>query len=80
MTDERLVEVFTQPGCAACRQVERYLEQRGVPYEVRDVLEDASALDELMQRGYMQTPVTRCGDQWIAGFDRAALDTLVASR
>lgn len=68
------VEVFTQSHCAACRQVEAYLQERGVTFVTRDVSEDPAALDELIRRGYMGTPVTRIGSEWVAGFHRRVLD------
>lgn len=68
------VELFTQPGCAPCRAVEAFLEQRGVPYITRDVLGDPAALDAIASEGFMTTPVTRVGDQWVGGFDRARLE------
>ena len=77
MTQRPEVEVFSQQHCAACRQVERFLAERGVPFAARDVGEDAQALEELTNRGYMSTPVTRVGDQWIAGFNRKALERLL---
>jgi len=67
------VELFTQSHCAPCRQVEAFLQRHEVPYVRRDVTEDARALDELVGRGYMTTPVLRAGDQWVVGFDRKAL-------
>ena len=77
MTERPEVEVFTQRHCAACRQVERLLAERGVAFTARDVSEDMQALEELTGRGYMSTPVTRVGDQWVAGFNRRALERLL---
>ena len=71
------IEVFTQRHCASCRRVERYLRDLGVPFEVRDVTSDAAALDEIFKRGFMTTPVTRIGDQWIAGFKRKKFEQLL---
>jgi len=67
------VELFTQSHCTPCRQVEAFLQRHEVPYVRRDVAEDGSALDELVARGYMTTPVLRVGDEWVVGFDRRAL-------
>ncbi len=68
------VEVFTQAHCASCREVERYLESRGVVYTVRNVDAEPAALEEILARGYMTTPVTRIGEQWIAGYKRRELE------
>ncbi len=71
------VEVFTQSYCANCRRVEQFLRERGVSFTVRDVGEDAAALEAIASRGYMSTPVTRVGDQWVAGFNRRQLERLI---
>ena len=71
------IEVFTQRHCASCRRVEGYLRDFGVPFEVREVTTDAAALDEIFKRGFMTTPVTRIGDQWIAGFKRKEFEQLL---
>jgi len=74
MSDQTFeVELFTQSHCAPCRQVEAFLQQHEVPYIRRDVTEDAGALDELVGRGYMSTPVLRVGHEWVVGFDRKVL-------
>ncbi len=68
------VEVFTQAHCSSCREIERYLHGRGVVFTVRNVDAEPAALEEISARGYMTTPVTRIGEQWIAGYKRRALD------
>ena len=72
------VEVFTQSHCGSCRQVEKFLYDRDVAFTVRDVEADPDALDELISKGYMTTPVTRIGDDWVAGFKPDKLATLLA--
>lgn len=72
------VEVFTQPHCAACRQVEAFLGDSGVSFTPRDVVLDPSALDRLVDRGFMSTPVTRIREEWIPGFDRRRLERALA--
>ena len=74
------IVVYTQPHCASCKQVERYLEERGLAFIVRDVFDDPAALEEISSRGYMSTPVTRIGDRWIAGFRKRELDRLLSPR
>ena len=67
------VELFTQPHCAPCRQVERFLREHRMTFVVRDVTADAGALEEIARRGFMATPVTRIGERWIAGFRKREL-------
>ena len=68
------MEVFTQVHRASCREVERYLESRGVVYMVRNVDAEPVALEEILARGYMTTPVTRIGEQWIGGYKQRELE------
>lgn len=78
MSIEPFVELFTQPHCRPCRQVEALLRERGIPFVVRDVLADPLALDRLAEQGFMSTPVTRIGHQWIAGFDHKRMERALA--
>lgn len=68
------VVVYTQPHCRGCSEVERFLEERGVAFTVRDVSTDDLALEEIASRGYMSTPVTRIGERWVHGFRRTELE------
>ena len=78
MSDNRsAIEVFIQNLCASCRQVERYLVERGVGFTSRNVTTDHAALKELSLRGFMATPVTRISDQWVSGFRRRKLAKLI---
>ena len=72
---EPQVEVFPQPHCAPCREVERFLRERNVDFEMRDVTADPDALETIVREGFMATPVTRIGRRWIAGFRRRELET-----
>ena len=72
--DAGAVEVFTQTHCAGCREVERYLRDRGVAFKARRVDSEPAALEEIAARGYMTTPVTRIGEQWISGYKRRKLE------
>ena len=71
------VEVFTQHHCASCRQVENYLEKRGVAFTTRDVVADKEALDEIFRRGFMTTPVIRIDNAWVGGFRRDEIERLL---
>ena len=73
------VELFSQKHCVSCREVDRYLRERGVAFRVRHVDRDSEAVEELSSRGYMRTPVVRIGDHWMAGFKKSQLDRLLRS-
>jgi glutaredoxin len=77
--DDRIIEVFSQSNCGNCRRVEQFLRRRGIGFIVRDVEADASALEVLIAKGYMTTPVTRIGEQWVAGYKPKILARLLSS-
>ena len=71
------IVVYMQPHCASCGEVERFLRERGVPFTVIDISEDPDALEEIISRGYMSTPVTRIGEHWVAGFRKTEFERLL---
>lgn len=80
MMTGRKVEVYTQPGCAPCKEVKEFLTARGIPFTEYDVTKDSDALgrllDEIQSR---QTPTIVIGDEVIRGFDRERLTRLLDS-
>lgn len=68
------VVVYTQPHCMLCHRVVRFLSERGIAFAERDISRDAAALQDLVERGFMGTPVTRVGETWVAGFDRLEIE------
>jgi hypothetical protein len=49
-----------------------------VPFTLRNIAEDPSALEELLALGIRATPVIRVGEEVIVGFDRGKLERLLA--
>lgn len=82
MTEEKKsdkVIVYTTPTCVFCKNVKAYLEDKGINYEVVDVLADASKAQEMIDKsGQMGVPVTDYKGTIIVGFDKAKLDTVTA--
>ena len=60
--DQPITELFTQPGCQPCKQVERKLNQYGIPYIVHDISTDENARERVKALGYTQTPVVIAPD------------------
>ena len=57
-----------------CGQAKEYLSQKQVPFHDKDIMKDASALEELRNLGYMTTPVLVIDGNVIVGFDQAKID------
>jgi glutaredoxin len=68
------VVVYTQPGCAGCEQVKRFLQARDIEFIEKNIVQDLTALGELRAMGHLTVPVTRVGEDVIVGFDLGALE------
>ena len=74
-----MVKVYSFEGCPWCVKVKRYLESRGVEYEVRDVelSEEAAAELEKISGGDMVPVTTVDGVNYVLGFDKKKIDELL---
>ncbi len=57
--------------------VKRYLTERGVPFDLRDVSVDAAAREEFLRRGWRLPPVTVIDGVAVEGFRPERLDELL---
>ena len=71
-----MVTVYTKPSCVQCNATYRALDAKGIEYEIHDLSEDPTALEQVKALGYMQAPVVIApdGSHW-SGFrpDKIAL-------
>ena len=73
------VVVYTTPTCPYCRLAKEWLSGRGVSYVERDLAADPAAAHELLQLTRQQAvPVITVDGQVVVGFDRPALERLLA--
>jgi glutaredoxin 3 len=73
------ITIYTTPTCGYCHQAKRFLAERGVKFEERDVSRDRAAADEMVRlTGQMGVPVIVIDGQPIIGFDRPRLEALIA--
>jgi glutaredoxin-like protein NrdH len=68
------VIVYTEPGCAGCEQVKKFLHARKIDFIEKDIFQDLTAVSELRRLGHVTVPVTRVGTEVIVGFDLGALE------
>ena len=54
-----------------------YLLQREIPFEEKDILNDKSAMAELMKIGVLTTPVTVIDGEVVVGFDKSRFEELL---
>lgn len=80
------VILYGAAWCGACRQAERYLRERGIPFVEKDIEKDPAARRELSEKARRAgiaasgIPVLDVGGTLVQGFDRAALERLLATR
>jgi glutaredoxin 3 len=73
------VTVYTTPTCGFCHQVKSYLQQRGVPFNEHDVSRDRAAAMQMVElSGQQGVPVVVIDGQVVVGFNRPAIDQLLA--
>ena len=56
---------------------EEFLSSKGVSFEKRDIVNDETAMRELITIGVMTTPVTVIDGEVVVGFDRKRLEELL---
>ncbi len=57
---------------------EEFLAQKRIDFQKRDIVNDPTAMDELVKIGVLTTPVTVIDSEVIVGFDRRRLEELLA--
>ena len=73
------VRLFVKPYCGWCREAEAWLDQRGIEYELMDVISDAAAFQEMRRlSGQSLAPVIDVDGEILADFDTGQLATFWA--
>ena len=57
---------------------EDFLSERGVSFQTRDIVNDATAMEELTKIGVLTTPVTVIDGEVVVGFNQKRLEELLA--
>ncbi|MGY0401493.1 glutaredoxin-like protein NrdH [Carnobacterium jeotgali] len=75
---QKTIIVYSKPNCMQCNFTKKYLEDKGVPYEVKDIFESEEALNEVKDLGFSSVPVISVeGQEAFNGFRPDLLDQLV---
>ena len=63
------IRLFIKPYCGWCHKAMRWLDQRGIKYDVLDVISDREAFDEMVERsGQTLAPVIDVDGKILADF------------
>ncbi|AGY81814.1 MULTISPECIES: glutaredoxin-like protein NrdH [Carnobacterium] len=76
MTQKTII-VYSKPNCMQCNFTKKYLEDKGISYEVKDIFESEEALNEVKELGFSSVPVISIeGHEAFNGFRPDLLDQL----
>jgi mycoredoxin len=70
------VIIYSHRGCPGGDAAIQYLNQERIPFQLRDVVNDAEAQAEFRRLGGIGTPLLVVGDRVMHGFDPAELEKL----
>ncbi|MGL4763130.1 MAG: glutaredoxin domain-containing protein [Sarcina sp.] len=70
-----MVKVYSVAWCPPCNKLKKYLDQKGVKYEVVTVADEKEARDEVLEvSGQRSVPVLKVKDTVIVGFEKNQID------
>ena len=74
MSGQPVLTVYSSPLCGPCERMKAWLSERDLAFSVRDVMMDEDAGELLESHDIRTTPVLQVDDQFIIGFDVAAME------
>lgn len=72
------ITVYSSPLCGPCERMKTWLTERDYSFIVRDVMMDEEAGELLESLDIRTTPTLQVGEQFIIGFDVAAMEQALA--
>lgn len=73
------VTVYNKPACVQCTMTYRALDKQGIEYRTVDITEDAQALAQIKELGYLQAPVVIAGEDHWSGFQPDKINALATA-
>ncbi|MDU5504898.1 MAG: glutaredoxin family protein [Anaerococcus vaginalis] len=64
------VTVYTSNTCPHCKAAKNYLKENNIDFEEKNVDEDRSAIDYLVEKGYRGVPVINIDGEDLVGFNK----------
>lgn len=71
------VIVYSSSTCPYCDAVKKFLKEKNVEFEERNVTTSSEARNELIAKGYRGVPVIIAGGEEIIGFDQARISSVL---
>lgn len=74
------VTIYSTPSCVYCKMAKEYFAEHQVAYADKNVLTDLPAREEMVKKsGQLGVPVIDIDGQIIVGFDKSAIEKLLAA-
>ncbi|MDY3006733.1 glutaredoxin family protein [Anaerococcus sp. AGMB00486] len=64
------VTIYTSNTCPHCKAAKNYLRENNIDFEEKNVDEDRSAIDYLVEKGYRGVPVINIDGEDMVGFNK----------
>lgn len=71
------VEIFTSSTCEYCHMAMDFLKENNIEFLEHNISEDAESRKDLMKKGYRSVPVIVIDEEYIVGFDKAKVSSLL---
>lgn len=68
------VTIYTSNTCPHCKAAKNYLRENNIDFEEKNVDEDRSAIDYLVEKGHRGVPVINIEGEDIVGFNKELVD------
>lgn len=68
------VTIYTSSTCPHCKAAKNYLKENNIEFEEKNVDEDRSAVDYLVEKGHRGVPVINIDGEDIVGFNKDKVD------
>jgi methionine-S-sulfoxide reductase len=75
---EKKVFVYSTPRCHNCHEIKQFLTDNGVDFTEIDIAADQATAQMVIEKtGYIGAPVVQIGDEFIIGWDRKKMESLI---
>lgn len=68
------VTIYTSNTCPHCKAAKNYLKENNIDFEEKNVDEDRSTIDYLVENGHRGVPVINIDGEDIVGFNKEVVD------
>ena len=68
------ITIYTSNTCPHCKAAKNYLKENNIDFEEKNVDEDRSAIDYLVEKGHRGVPVINIDGEDLVGFNKEVVD------